>query len=345
MPIPVIPAAPPPLVRQLFSQGTEGWVALGDVAKADRTDFPAFGNVPAFTALRFEYSVDNRSLNLLTLPVGPGTWSLATRLSFSVKVSQRTTLALSVQEKGGGRWSAVVHCPDSGWQDVRLDAADFQLSRDSGAPADPDDRLDLGVVEQVVLLDFAQVAVRAEGPLKGLFPTESGPRTLWMRDFTVESGVRDVDGLHSPQLGWVPIGGAAVSRTTAAESPLGAASLKAILSVGPTKIAGLMRPLPESVLAGAKGLRMRFCASDAVSLVVQLEDAAGGKFSKTIELPGSKVLKTIEIDFESLAKSGDSKTERLDTRRIRQVLLLDASGLTDGAERTRTVWTADWEAR
>lgn len=345
MPIPVFPAAPPPVVRQVFSQGTEGWTALGDIAKVDRAEFPAFGKESAFTALRFEYSVDNRSLNLLTLPVGPSAWSLATRLSFSVKVSQRTTLALSVQEKGGGRWSAVVHCPETGWQDVRLDAADFQLSRDAGAPGDADDRLDLGAVEQVVLLDFAQVAVRAEGPLKGLFPTQSGPRSLWLRDFTVESGFRDIDGLRAPQLGWVPIGGATVARTTAADSPLGATSLKAVLAVGPTQIAGLMRPLPESVLAGARSLRMRFAATDALSLVVQVEDAAGGKFSKTIELPGAKLLKTIEIDLESLTKSGDSKTERLDMRRIRQVLLIDASGLTDGAERTRTLWTSDWEAR
>jgi hypothetical protein len=27
------------------------------------------------------------------------------------------------------------------------------------------------------------------------------------------------------------------------------------------------------------------------------------------------------------------------------VLILDASGLTDGAERTRTLWTAGWEAK
>ena len=262
-----------------------------------------------------------------------------------MKTSAPTTLALSVQEKGGGRWSAVVHCPATGWQEVRLDSADFQLSRDPGAPADPDNRFDLAAIEQLIVLDFAQVAVRAEGPLAGLFPTTPGPRTLWLRDFTVASHPADIDGLAAPQLGWVPLGGTTLAKVAQTDSPLGSPALKATLSVGPAKVAGLMRPLPEAILAGANGLRMKLAASDAVSLVVQIEDAAGGKFSTTVDVPGAKQPKTVDIDFDQLAKSSDSKTDRLDRQRIRQVLILDASGLTDGTERTRTLWTAGWEAK
>ncbi|MFM7320900.1 MAG: hypothetical protein ACKO5K_05170, partial [Armatimonadota bacterium] len=228
---------------------------------------------------------------------------------------------------------------------IRLDAGDFQLSRDVGAPVDPDERLDFGAVEQVVLVDFAVMAVRAEGPLRALFPATAGQRRLWLRDFTVEPGSRDVDGLAAPQLGWLPIGGAVVAKVEASESPLPGTSLKATLSVGPGKVAGILRPLPESMLAGARGLRMRFASSDSLALLLLIEDAAGGKFTKTIELPGEKLLRSFDIGFEDLTKADDSKTERLDTRRIRQILLLDASGTTEGGERVRTVWTMGWEPR
>jgi len=343
--LPAQPAAPPPVVRHMFAQGTEGWITLGEIAKVDRAELPAEGKVPAGPALRFEYSVDNRSLNLLVLPVAPQSWSRASGLSFAIKSSATTTLAVAVQEKGGGRWSAIVHCAEPGWQEIRLSGSDFQRSRDTGAPDDPDDRLDLGAVEQLTILDFAQVAIRAEGPLKSLFPAEPGLRTLWLRAFTVESEAPDLDSLAAPQLGWLPLGGAIVTRVPADLSPLGIVSLQARVSIGPGKIAGLMRPLPEALLAGAKGIRMRFASTDALPLLVQFEDAAGGKFNTTVDIPAGKVAKTIDIDFATLTKSGDSKTDRLDSKRIRQIMLLDPSGIIDGAERSRTIWTAGWEAR
>ncbi|MFM7321848.1 MAG: carbohydrate binding domain-containing protein, partial [Armatimonadota bacterium] len=152
---PSAPAAPPPLVRQSFEKDTQGWTAIGASAVVRRADLPVAADSPAGSGLLFEYRIDPGTVDALTLGVEAGSWSLAQRVSFQVQAASRTTLILSVQEKQGGRWSAVVHCSGPGWQRVRLDAGDFQLSRDAGAPVDPDERLDFGAVEHVVLVDFA----------------------------------------------------------------------------------------------------------------------------------------------------------------------------------------------
>jgi len=253
-------------------------------------------------------------------------------------------LVFTVQERGGGRWSAAVHCPTRGWIPVRLRAADFQRSRDAGAPDDADDRLDLSSTEQVACIDLANVSIRAEGALKGIFPTEEGPRTLWLRDVTVEPESHDLDGLRAPHLGWLPIGGASLGRVAAKESPLGVESLSAAWTTGSGRFAGLLRPLPEAWLSGAKGLRMRVAATTALTLLVQIEDAAGGKFAASVEVPGGKAGTDVTIDFATIRPTGDSKTRLLDQRKIRQVLLADQSGLAEPGTTMRTLWTGGWEA-
>jgi len=138
---------------------------------------------------------------------------------------------------------------------------------------------------------------------------------------------------------------ATLAKVESGKSPLGERSLEVDFSVEPGKVAGALRPLPETTLAGVGTLRTRFSSSDPISLVLMFEDAAGGKFTQTIELPGANLLRTVDIALEKLTKAEDSKTDRIDGRRIRQVLLLDLSGMSGGPKRFRTVWTSGWEPR
>ena len=79
--------------------------------------------------------------------------------------------------------------------------------------------------------------------------------------------------------------------------------------------------------------------------LVQLEDDRGGKFNTTVEVPGVKVAKKLALSLADFKPDTDSKRDKLEVARVKQVLILDVSGLTESVEQTNTLWLANLEAK
>jgi hypothetical protein len=334
-------APQPPIQLHRFTTSDEGWLGLGDIAKVSRVSSPR-------SAIEFGYTVDKRNLNLLVRPFEPGALAGAQRLRFVLKTDTDTPIAIIVEEKEGGRWTAVASVPKETWQTIELAPSDFTLARDSGDPVDTNGKLDVDKISGVSILDLHQFFVRAESPALQMFvPVTPGPRTLWLSEFLADSKVlplNTLDGLTRPQLGWMAVAGLTLKRATVG-SPLSLPALEASYSVAPTKVGGMLRPLPTGALTGKLSLNFTAAVLKSTTLLVQLEDELGGKANATVEIPGVRVPKKVTLALSDFKPSDDSKRDKLDLSRVKQVLILDISGLTESVEQANTLWLANLEAK
>lgn len=333
---------PTPLMNHTFATSDEGWLGMGEIAKVSRTAAPK-------PTLHFEYMVRKGNVGALTRPIESEALKGGQRLHFALKTDTDTVLAVMVQEKGGGRFTAVANLPKNLWQDIDLALSDFTLGTDKGDPADANGKLDLDKVESLSVVDLHVFFVQTESPqLAGLFPgIVSGPRELWMREFTATAAplpVATLDGLNRPQLAWIGVGGAGLKRS-AAGGPLTGTSLEAAYAVGQGKIAGLFRSFATGALTGKTSLNMTVAVAKSATFLVQLEDDQGGKFNTTVEVPGVKIPKKLSLVLADFKPDTDSKRDKIDLARVKQVLILDISGLTESVEQTNTLWLANLEAK
>lgn len=344
------PAAPERLLlEQTFARDTEGWTAFGEIARVDRTDDAALVPRPGASALRFEYTVDKRFLGAMTLPLEPGKLAGAGNFAFQVRAAVDSTLAVTLEEKEGGRFIAVFHAPKGLWQNVALSPSEFLLSKGENDPVDANGKLDLDRVQSIGILDLAQLFVRSDNPaIATLFGALAGPRTLLV------SGVRvgvaplappgyPLDGLARPQIGWIRLGGVQVKRTGA--GPIPGTSLEAAYRVGPGAVAGLVRPLPIGMLTGKESLAFTAAVEKSATLMIQLEDDRGGKFSQTVSIAGVRAPKRVTLPFTDFKPTDDSKVDRFEAARVKQILVLDLSGLLESADQSNTLWLAGFEPR
>lgn len=341
------PAAPQPpttaLVRHDFSMSDDGWLGLGEIAKVSRTAPPA-------PTLHFEYMVGKDTLGALVHTFEPGALKGAQRLHFSAKTDTDTVLAVLIQEKGGGRFSATATLPKNVWQEIEFSPSELALARDKGDPGDANGKLDTDLIESVSIIDLHEFFIRtADGPAKALFPgIVAGPRELWLKEFSVGTAALPapgLDGLARPQLSWIGVGGADLKRTAAAKSPLTATSVEAAYQVGSGKVAGIFHALVSGALAEKTGLTLSVAVLKSATFLVQLEDDQGGKFNTTIEVPGVRSARKLTLPLADFKPDNDSKRDKLDAGRVKQILILDISGLTESVEQNNTLWLANLEAK
>jgi hypothetical protein len=335
--------ASPPLVLHDFLRDDNGWLGLGEIAKVSRTPAPA-------PTLHFEYMVSKDNLGALVHPFEPGAFKGAQRFQLSIKTDTDTVLAVMIQEKGGGRFSAMASLPKNLWQSLELAPADFSLGRDKGDPVDSNGKLDIEQIESVSVIDLHAFFIRmAEEAGKALFPgVLAGPRELWLKEFSASAAplpAATLDGLNRPQMTWISVGGADLKRVNRALSPLKVPSLEVAYQVSAGTLGGIFQPLPAGALTGKTSLFLTLAVLKSATLLVQLEDDLGGKFNAQIEVPGVKVPSTKTLVLSELKPDNDSKRDKLDLARVKQVLILDISGLTESVEQNNTLWLANLEAK
>ncbi len=308
------------------------WVVAGEVKKS----------IPLSGELRFDYKIDPAELGAMMLPL-PGGFKDARAARFEVKTDGPRTLAVTLEEKNGGRWLAVVATPKSDWQKVELSAADFSLSTGPGDPKDTSGKLELSSVQSLGLLDLDMLFVRDKSPVAQLFFPDAiaGPRFLTLREVNFSAtapAAPGLDGLTRPQASWLPVGGLRMKRV--AMSPLDSPALEATYRSGATRVGGMIRPLPPKSLAMKTALTLSLASEKPATLRLQLEDDRGAKWDIPISVPGEKKKKTVRLALSDWNPSQDSKDPdaRFDVARIKQIALIDASGLA-GAETTEnTLW-------
>lgn len=345
-------ATPAPLVQTDFEASDGGWTAMGPNAKAAVTH-EANSVHGGKGALTFAYTVAKGQFGALVLPTPDGKLAHAGSFQFWVKADHATPIAVLLSEKAGGHYTAFFTVPAGQWQSVSLTPADFTLGEDKNDPKDPDNKLDLDQVESVSLVDLGQMfAQTADTPLADVLGVQTGARTLLLDDFTVTAasetappkptttGGVSLDAFTGPQLGWIALGGAMLSREPATAA--GGPAMTMTYKQAPGKIAGVLKNVPRGSLAGKSKIAFSLTTAKSAAIVVHLEERGGGKYDALVPVkadPKGQALSLATTDFEASNESHDANG-RLDMDQVTQIGIMDMSGLmgapnpdsTDGAQ-------------
>jgi hypothetical protein len=340
------PPAPAPLIHHTFETDPAEWMGLGTTAMVSLThdaDHVKEGK----GALQFDYAANKGELNALLLPIPDGTLTKMKSLHFWIRADYPTVFAVSLQEKDAGRYSAVFSAPGKTWQEVQLEPADFVLGEEANDPKDPDGKLDLDQVNSIAIADYGQIFVQTDNAdLQALFHIQKGPHTLNLDEFTVsaepispaEGKERMLDTPSRPQISWLGLGDVKVIRATG--KPLVGPGLRADYHQSPTKIMGLLKRIPRGRLKGMDQILFTAAATKPTKLVLQLEQVGGGKYRTIVDVPGSSEAKEFSLPFTGFEMTDDSgdRNGHFTPDQVNQIVILDASGIVDGADTDNTLW-------
>ncbi len=335
-----------PLLRHSFDEDECGWMATGTNARATITQQTSFNGKGS---LKFEYDIKPGVRSLLALNTPNGLPLEGKTLRLWVNSDRATALALLLQEKDGGRYTATFAAPRNRWQEVALSVADFALADGPNDPKDPDGKLDLDLVGNVALIDVVQMFGVADNPdIVKLLGAELGPRTLRLDDFlvtaeklppgmTTANGEVRIDTFARPQVSWVGIGGVSLTRFEGAAPDQ--RGLQAIYRPTTGRIVAMMKMMPRGKLQGMARLSLKASSTQATTLIVQLEEAGGGKFNTTVTVPEGGAWSTHTIELAELNAGDDSKVRdrKVKPELVTQLVVLDITGAMGGSSETDNV--------
>ena len=301
------------IIHHTFEKGGDGWTGFGPTAKISTSQDAADVKVGK-SSLKFDYSVKKGQFDVLAFQLPADSITKAKSFNFWIKPDSSGAIALSLQEKDGGRYIAMFAVTANKWQQVSVATPDFILSAEPNDPKDADGKLDLDEVENISLIDLMQIFAQGADPnVEKMFSVKQGPHQLLLNDFTVSEtpvpgseikpGV--IEDYTRPQLQWFGIGTMSIAPTSA--KPLDGPGIKVSYKQENEKIIGLIRRVPAGVLKGSESVSFTAAADRKVFLMFQLEQKGGGKFNMTMEVPGDQTLRTYTIKFKELNLAGDSK--------------------------------------
>jgi len=302
-------------------------------------------------ALKFEYAVGKGEVTALMRQVDQAPPPDLKSIRFWVKSPSRALLAVVLQEREGGRYVSPAFVPAGKWQKVELALSDFALSKETGDPPDPDNKLDVDQISAIGMADMVQLLAQiGGGELMELLGVKPGPRVLVLDDLEATSealpappakpGEVVVDAFLRPHLAWFVTGIVECELVTG--QPLDARSIRLDFPVEQGKIAAAVRMMPQGCLASASKLLLRAASEKPTTLFVQVEEASGGKYNGFVALDGARKPTDVTLAFSSLQPSDDSKDTngKLDLDQVKQLVFADGGFATGGTGRN-TVWLSD----
>jgi hypothetical protein len=348
---------PAPILNHTFEENDGGWHGISMAGgKADvNLTHDATGVKSGKGALKFDYELKKGDFSLLLLPTPDMVLSKAKSLKFWIKADHSTPIGLAMQEKDGGRYSTVFTVQKDTWQQVEVSTADFALDVSKDAPKDPDGKLDLDTVENVALIDMAQIFIQGDDAFATVLGISAGPRTFYLDDFTVntmalapgatlKNGEGSLDTFARPQVSWIAFGEVQLSH--AAGKPLEGAGLQAKYHQAPAKVCGFSKFIGAGGLTGATKLMLSAASLKPAKIIVQLEEKSGGKYNTTIELPGNSGRADLALNLSDFRAAQDSKDDdnKLDLDQVTQIIFIDGTGLLDNTDADNTFWVNNIKA-
>ncbi len=144
------PIQPPTETNKVFASTLRpqvDWMVLGDIAVQKVTEKPLIGS-----GIKATYLQQKNKVAALIKPLGPGVLAGATGLHLSIGSKLPTTIIVEVEETDGGKYNTTISLNgNSEMKDFNLKFADFVVSQDS---KDKNDKLDLPLVKQIMLIDM-----------------------------------------------------------------------------------------------------------------------------------------------------------------------------------------------
>ncbi len=339
-----------PLYQETFEANDGGWTPMGDTAKV-KWEQQADNVKEGKGALRFDYSIAAGQINLLGIPAPERPFATLQAITFWVKASHDAPMAFVLQEQNGGRFTSQFFAPKNKWQRVELKPADFVLQEGNDDPKDANGKLDLDKIEGAALVDFGQVlaqfAAGPNNPLAQLLNVKTGPRTLYIDDVTFSAtplagepapDATLIDGFTRPQAAWFSIGDIGLQNIKD-ENPENNA-LQADYWQEPNHLVAIVKPVSRGVFVNKSGLSLNAASKQRAILIVQLEEHSGGKYNTMLEVPGKAAPTPVTLLFKDFKPADDSKdnNNRLDLDQVKQLLIIDLTGLIGQANTLNTLW-------
>ena len=336
-----------PLIYNTFEDNDGTWLAMGPDAAVSRTHDDA--NVKeGHGALRFDYSVEQGSFGALVLATEAIDLSDLKSIKFWIKSDHAAPFGFVFQEKQEGRYIATFWVPKDKWQEVQLSPGDSILSDLANGPKDPDGKLDLEKIQGVGIVDLSQAFAQSDNAqLRKLFNVSPGPHTLYLDEFSADTdalpkgealseGQVAIDPFVHPQAGWMAVGESQISMDPF-EAKL---ALCAEYHRLPGKLVGWIRPVAPGALSNISKINIRCASVRPAKLLVQVEETDGGKYRSVVDLAGGSRAQELSVELAGFQPSNDSNDQnnKLDTELIKQVMIMDLTGMSLQAEDVNKIW-------
>lgn len=316
-----------------FEQDVGAWVVLGEGAEARRASEAAWVRTGR-GALDYRYTLGKGRIHTLVRPVSPGSLAAARGLSFAIKPSHLLSLAVSLEEQGGGRWTASLTLPAGRWTEVQLGVDDFVLAQGSDDPPDPNGRLDLAKVRQMSIVDVSAMFAAQSDDTARMFGISPGSRRVAFDDVAFLASApphrattagrleRFTDGVvHGLTFG-------ATQAAVAREAPLQAPGLNLVYRKAPGAVLSWLLPIAPGSLAGARDVRLQLASRMDAELLLKLEQSDGGKFQASLKVEGDQRLVDHRVPLDRFKRADDSGSDakKPDPALVNQLVLLDIGG-------------------
>lgn len=340
----------PPILKYTFESSEQGWSALqvkGSGGKVSVVHDPAHVKVGT-GSLRVDYTVGAGQASVAAVPVADGALAKLTFVHFWLMADHSSPVAISLNEKGGGRYMATFQAPKGEWQQVNLRLSDFVLSTGADDPKDPNGKLDPEKIDAITMIDLDQFLVQTEAVAK-ILGVESGDRSMYLSDLRLEmfivappisdpAGAVTIDTFPGPQVSWLAFGGGNLKTVT--DGPLSQKSLRADYHVAAGHAFGVVKSFKSGTLAGSKTLSIRWASAKEATYILQLEEDGGAKYNRTLPLEAGGKLTDNTMSLSSFALSDDSKDANgmLDIEKVHQISILDIGAMTKSADVDNTLW-------
>lgn len=162
-PEPTLPTEKRGMWLDSLRRDTLSWVPIGLVEMQLEKKAPT-----KFRALRLDYTQENGKFTAVIHDLKNVDLSKYDHLEFDIASSKPSKLLLTLEEKNGARYTAVIDVAGSSMSSRKaLYFANFKLADDS--PKDPDDKLDLDQLKNLTIVD-----------LTAFFNMQTQPNTLWI---------------------------------------------------------------------------------------------------------------------------------------------------------------------
>lgn len=318
-----------------FESGVEPWTVMGPGSATRVSDTASVRRGKG--AMAYQYNVAEGSVQVLVRPVAVKSLAQASEFRLSIKTSHLSTLLLSLEEQGGGRWAASMVVSPGEWNDLRIPVDSFMLARGKDDPADPNGRLDLDRVRQMSVVDAQAMLVAGAGNMARMFGIPTGSRRVLMDDLgfvrggagadkagVAAGGVQRIDRLMQPGYGSMAFGVQDLRRLKVQGVD--------VTELGYRKGSGLvmswMQPITPGTLSGLEAFRLKVGSTMKTELVFKVEQANGDKFETTIPVAAHDGLQELTVKLQDLKRSDDSgsRNDKVQAAEISQVILVDVGG-------------------
>ncbi|MCH8274687.1 MAG: hypothetical protein IH851_07850 [Armatimonadetes bacterium] len=324
------PQAERPLIFHDFETRSYGWRALNEGHSVDRTT-NSLDVKNGTGALEFMFVPSAGQMSGMMLELGD--ISGAEGMTFWIKASRATAIAVGLFEQDEEEYVIVVNVPANRWLHVKANFEDFILTDESPLL---NRRLDVEKIRAVLMLDLiATIAVGSDiGEL--LFGSRTGSNALWLDDFAL------LQKAPAPKLKREPLVIDSFDRDYTSWIPLQGVTLEPILGKGMRvsyerqlgRIPGLLKGISPTSLKGAKEIVFTLRCPQETSFIIRLEETDGEKWQVEARAPGGNESADMAIPLADFSPADDSelKDGRISPENLKLVFMADLTEAEPGTK-------------